>query len=375
LTLDGSAATRILGARAWVLGRRDSAHCLARRSRRKVPIDVQSQRANEGIHSGLTGKPPVREARSQRTMAPAGQVLVLHFLRGKYQGQEYPLEQGKALIAGRSTEADLVLADDAVSRKHVRFYGARGRIWVRDLGSRNGTVVNGDRVELHCLRAGDRVGIGSNLARVELKPVSDVNARRAGEERRRRPNDSAGRSMTGSIEDIPLMDVLQWLATSRKTGCLKVRDLSRGRIGALHLREGRVYYASIEGNRGLLPEKALLRMLNWDKGMFELESTPIENPPREINMSLEHMLMEAARQQDELAALAKKSQLPGLGAPVTLVKPGKVRWTELAPAELDLVQDMVEAGGWWEVLDGSNKDDITLTRTLVALKQKGVVSY
>ncbi|HET6584895.1 MAG TPA: FHA domain-containing protein, partial [Nannocystaceae bacterium] len=183
-------------------------------------------------------------------MAPALPVLVLQFVRGKYHGQEYPLEQGKSVIAGRSTEADLVLADDAVSRKHARFYGARGRIWVRDLGSRNGTVVNGERVELHCLRAGDRVVIGSSLARVDHKPTADVNPRRAGEQRRRRPNDSAGRSMTGSIEDIPLMDVLQWLATSRKTGCLKVRDVTRNRVGALHLREGRVYYAAIEGNRG-----------------------------------------------------------------------------------------------------------------------------
>jgi hypothetical protein len=154
-----------------------------------------------------------------------------------------------------------------------------------------------------------------------------------------------------------------------------VRDLSRGRVGALHLREGRVYYAAIEGNRGLQPEKALLRMFIWDKGMFELENTPIDNPPQEINMSLEHMLMEAARQQDELANLAKKTPLPAPGANVSLTKPSKVRWHDLEPAELDLVQDIIEAGGWWEVLDTSSKDDVTLTRVLVALRQKGVVTY
>src|SRR5215470_6647349 len=149
-------------------------------------------------------------------MAPAAPIVVLAFIRGRYQGQEFALEANKSIIAGRSTEADLVLADDAVSRKHARFHGARGRVWVRDLGSRNGTLVNGNRVEHHCLREGDRIAIGSSLARVELKDNADTN-RRAGEQRRRRPNDSAGRSMTGSIEDIPLMDVLQWLATSRKT--------------------------------------------------------------------------------------------------------------------------------------------------------------
>lgn len=308
-------------------------------------------------------------------MAPVPPIVVLHFIRGRYQGQELALEANKSIIAGRSTEADLVLADDAVSRKHARFHGARGRVWVRDLGSRNGTLVNGVRVEHQCLREGDRIAIGSSLARVEHKDNAEVGARRAGEQRRRRPNDSAGRSMTGSIEDIPLMDVLQWLSTSRKTGCLKVRDVSRGRVGALHLREGRVYFAEIVGNRLLHPEKALMRMLNWDRGMFELEHTPIENPPVEIDMSLEHMLMEGARQQDEMANLAKRNSLPAYGSAVTLVRPSPVRWSTLPQPELELVQDMHEAGGWWEVVDASTKDDVSMTRLLVSLRGKGVVTY
>ncbi len=308
-------------------------------------------------------------------MAAPSSVVVLRFVRGKYQGQEFALDGGKAIIAGRSTEADLVLSDDAVSRKHARFHAARGRIWVRDLGSRNGTLVNGAAVTHQCLRAGDRIAIGSSLAKIELKAAGDVAPRKAGEQRRRRPNDAAGRSMTGAIEDIPLMDVLQWLATSRKTGCLKVRDVDRGRVGALHLREGRVYYAEIVGNRLLHPEKALLRMLLWDKGMFELENTSIENPPLEINMPLEHLLMEAARQQDELANLGKKVSLPAYGQPVAIVRPSPTRWQKLSPIELDLVQDIIEAGGWWEVIDGSTTDDITMMKLLVALRQKGVVSY
>jgi Domain of unknown function (DUF4388)/Inner membrane component of T3SS, cytoplasmic domain len=308
-------------------------------------------------------------------MASTSPVVVLRFVRGKYQGQEFALETGKAIIAGRSTEADLVLSDDAVSRKHARFHASRGRIWVRDLGSRNGTLVNGTAITHRCLRPGDRIAIGSSLARIETKEAGDVAQRKAGEQRRRRPNDAAGRSMTGSIEDIPLMDVLQWLATSRKTGCLKVRDVDRGRVGALHLREGRVYYAEIVGNRLLHPEKALLRMLLWDRGMFELENTSIENPPVEINMPLEHMLMEAARQQDELANLAKKVTLPAYGQPVAIVRPSPTRWSKLGQPELEILQDIIEAGGWWEVMDGSTTDDVSMMKLLVALRNKGVVAY
>jgi hypothetical protein len=308
-----------------------------------------------------------------RQVAPG--VTVLHFVRGKYHGQDFPIELGRAVIAGRSTEADLVLADDAVSRKHARFFAARGLVWVRDLGSRNGTHVNGVAVEQHCLRPGDRISIGSSLLRVEVKRTTDLKGARAGEPRRRRPNESAGRSMTGSIQDIPLMDVLQWLATSRKTGALKVRDPEGSREGALHLREGRVFYANILDQDALQPEKALLRMLNWDRGTFELDNDVIESPPREIAMSLEHMLMEAARIQDELAELAKKTPLPRRGTPVVVVKPSPVRWRDLPAPELDLLQDIVEHGSWWDVIDRSAKDDVTLHRTLHALKQKGVVEY
>jgi hypothetical protein len=307
-------------------------------------------------------------------MAEEARVTVLHFVHGKYAGQEFPLD-GESFVAGRSTEADLVLADDAVSRKHARFYAKRGRVWVRDLGSRNGTHVNGKQAQLHCLREGDRLAIGASLVHIERKRAAEVSSRHAGEQRRRRPNDSAGRSMTGSIEDIPLMDVLQWLATSRKTGALKVRDPDAGRVGALHLREGKVFYAAIEGNTKLHPEKALMRMLNWQKGMFELESTTVDDPPVTINMSLEHMLMEAARQQDELANLAKKRNLPTSKDVVRLAKPCPMRWKELEPPQLDLVQDIVEQGGWQAVLDASATDDVTLFRALVQLHKKEVVTW
>jgi hypothetical protein len=306
-------------------------------------------------------------------MTDDGLVTVLRFVSGRYQGQDFPLDDRRSYIAGRSTEVDLVLADDAVSRKHARFYPARGRIWVRDLGSRNGTIVNGLAVERHCLRDGDRIAIGSSLAKVARTDPDAVSAKRAGEVHRE--TDLSNRAMAGSLEEVPLMDVLQWLATSRKTGTLKVRDPDAERVGSVQLRDGRVFYAAITGAAELAPEKALIRMLNWRRGSFELDSAVMEAVKGEINMSLEHMLMEAARQEDELANLAKKTPLPKPRARVVLVKPCPVRWKDLPPAELDLVQDLVEAGSWWRVLDLSATDDLTLSRVLVLLKKKGVVEY
>ena len=43
----------------------------------------------------------------------------LRFISGKYQGGEYPLAQSGDLVIGRSSELDLVLIEDMVSRKHA----------------------------------------------------------------------------------------------------------------------------------------------------------------------------------------------------------------------------------------------------------------
>jgi hypothetical protein len=107
--------------------------------------------------------------------------------------------------------------------------------------------------------------------------------------------------------------------------------------------------------------------------MFELDTNEMDDVPVEIDMSLEHMLMETARQQDELAVLAGKTTLPEPGTLVRPVKPSPLRWTELDSEELSVLQDLIEQGDWFEVLDGSETDDLTLTRTLVGLVEKGVV--
>jgi hypothetical protein len=154
-----------------------------------------------------------------------------------------------------------------------------------------------------------------------------------------------------------------------------VKDPLADRVGALHLREGQVFYATITGAEILHPEKALLRMLNWSRGSFDLESTALEQVGQEISMSLEHVLMEAARQEDELKNIAKKTTLPQRGDLVQIVKPSPVPWHALDEKEIGLLQALYEKVSWWDVLDTSPLDDVSLTRTLVALKKKGVVGY
>jgi len=82
---------------------------------------------------------------SVRTGVDAGATLVL---------------TGRRVTAGRGTNCDLIVRDTTVSREHAAFV-LRGDVWwVLDLGSTNGTRVNGLRAAEHPIVTGDRIELG-----------------------------------------------------------------------------------------------------------------------------------------------------------------------------------------------------------------------
>ena len=88
-----------------------------------------------------------------------GQALLL-VKRGPNAGSTFLLAQ-EATTVGRSTDGDVFLDDVTVSRKHAIFERRPGGAWfVRDVGSLNGTYVNGEQVDETKLASGDEVQIG-----------------------------------------------------------------------------------------------------------------------------------------------------------------------------------------------------------------------
>jgi hypothetical protein len=67
---------------------------------------------------------------------------------------------GAQLRIGRASECELVLTDTRVSRRHARLQARGGVLVLTDLGSTNGTLVNGHRVTEVVLGAGDRIQVG-----------------------------------------------------------------------------------------------------------------------------------------------------------------------------------------------------------------------
>lgn len=94
---------------------------------------------------------PVAQAPERASSEP----LVL-----KVNGQEKVFPQGKAVI-GRSRDADVQIDSPDVSRRHAVIYLSEGSIAVKDLGSTNGTMVNGYPVDSTVVRPSDVIRIGN----------------------------------------------------------------------------------------------------------------------------------------------------------------------------------------------------------------------
>ena len=89
-------------------------------------------------------------------------------VRGRLAGTEHPLEREK-LVIGRGPSVDIALDDSETSSQHaaIEFTGEHFRIC--DLGSTNGTFVNGKRVHAEDLASGDRIEIGRQLLQLRLE--------------------------------------------------------------------------------------------------------------------------------------------------------------------------------------------------------------
>lgn len=75
-------------------------------------------------------------------------------------GRQHVVSEPRVVL-GRSREAGVRISDVNISRKHAEIRQEGSTYWVVDLGSTNGTLVNGKRVDRQRLRDGDRITLGS----------------------------------------------------------------------------------------------------------------------------------------------------------------------------------------------------------------------
>ena len=300
--------------------------------------------------------------------------FALRFISGKYQGGEYPLGEMGELVIGRSSDLDMVLIEDMVSRKHAKITLAPGQITISDLGSTNGTFVNGEKVKRSRLKEGDRILIGTSIlklvsvarqagAAIDVKQAQQHLDRAAAAQEKK----TGGRTaVQGRLEEVPLVDLLQLLSTSKKTGAIVIKGYRGGRV---HLRGGKVVSAVIDADPTLPPKKALYRMVTWTQGGFEFVPQEGELPPmpNEISEGTEQLVIEAMHQADEMG----RGNLPAPTGAIGVAMPLTPKLRDLPPDEIDLVQLVHNYGVVQAVLDRASGSDLEVSQKLAALIQRG----
>lgn len=306
-------------------------------------------------------------------MASTTPSFALRFISGKYQGGEFPLVKGREIIIGRSSELDMVLIEDMVSRRHAKIQATDDEIAIMDLGSTNGTFVNGEKIKKARLKEGDRILIGTSIVKlVTVDPataMSEADARQQLEKRGQQQalkTQTTNRAMSGSIEEIPLPDLLQLFSTSKRTGVLTLKG-PQGQ-GEIYLRKGQIYYASIDDSFDLSPLKAAYRILTWERGNFELDSSEGKTVLEEIKESTEGLLMEGMRLLDEFKHI--ESKLPQRKAPLQIPRPLNPPLSALKPVELDVFQIVLNGGTTQTVLDKAKLSDVEAAQALIELITK-----
>ena len=136
-------------------------------------------------------------------------------------------------------------------------------------------------------------------------------------------------SFQGSIQELPVPDIIQLVSVSGKTGMFTlVRGVERGYI---YLQNGRMVHAKIGE---LVGEEAIYALAIWSSGEFQF--TPGEEPETPtIEKSNTSLLMEAARRLDEWKVLSRK--IPGVEFVPTFLPRDAPEPVTLSPLEWNLV--------------------------------------
>lgn len=207
-----------------------------------------------------------------------------------------PVTGERSVVIGRSRQCDLRLAHSDASRRHAEIYKTSDGYFLRDLGSTNGTYVNGSAIREHQLEPGDRIEVsGCEITFCVITPEFEPSSMGVFTDEKtvlsERP--VPVEVFRGDLTEIPPFAVLQTLELGNKTGVV-LFDAAGG-VGEIWLEDGQPVHADSKSQKGF---DAALTLVSSVAGRFSFE--PDRTPPEKtITASVTELLLEASRIQDE----------------------------------------------------------------------------
>lgn len=200
------------------------------------------------------------------------------------------------VVIGRQAQCDLPLQDNDVSRSHAEVSFENGVYVLRDLGSTNGTFLNGKEITTPSpLSPGDKIEVGPRevtFCQLEAEalgaPVSPDAAETIIAEHL-----PSSETFVGDLSQIPPFAVLQVLEMESKSGVLKIEG--PGISCRVWMHEGVPIHAESARQTGF---DAALNIVNLDRGRFRFEPQPVTVEPT-IACTVTELLMEGCRLLDE----------------------------------------------------------------------------
>lgn len=164
----------------------------------------------------------------------------------------------------------------------------------------------------------------------------------------------------GSLNELPLSDIVQLVAVSGKTGMFSMTYASQK--GYVYIHNGQITHAKLGAVEG---EDAVYALALWSQGSFQF-SPGVESDARTISRSNTNLLLEAARRSDEWKILQKK--IPGVDSvPVLLAREDASVQVTLTPLEWRVVTKTDGARSIEEIARAIRTSAFDVAKTLYGL--------
>jgi hypothetical protein len=273
---------------------------------------------------------------------------------------------------GRHVSNDIQLLSRAVSNFHAEILKENGSLVIRDLGSTNGTRVNGESVEKSPVSPGDSIRIGNHVLSLSIREPAAVSSSAAapdgfgaGSRGRILPPKARGVESSGG-PDLCLADLLRRMCARPEPHQVLLNR--QGSSARLLFDRGRLFHVE---HAHVVGEKALYRLFSWQDGVYEIGTlADAASEPVSLCLPLEAMIVEGMDHVQELGKLV--AALPPLAIPLRLKEDCPLPLTAHSPAEIEIFQAIIRHETIERVIEKSPWTDVRVARLIASLIAKGV---